>query len=372
MENGKPTREADLLNYLRQGQVRFPPLAISQIEPEVRREVGGRYVILDALLTFRWVQREYPFAVEGRWLSTPRSLRDAIDTLRRKCSGTSLNPLVLVPYLGKEQLATLEAESVSGLDLCGNGIVVVPGELLVYRTGFPNRFPRSEPIKNVYRKNSSMVARVFLLRPDFGTVKEALKEITCRGGSVTLATVSKVCASLEEDLILQRSRDAETRGRRLRLLQPEKLLDRLAENYEPPQVTATFTGKTSLAADELRDAVASWAEATGGRAALTGACSTGAYAVMAREPLQAFYCSDLRGLLGWLGERVRETPRFANVSLLETRDEFVYFDRRPGLTASPVQTYLELASGDKRDRETAEQVRRAILVPLSSSGAKGS
>jgi hypothetical protein len=32
--------------------------------------------------------------------------------------------------------------------------------------------------------------------------------------------------------------------------------------------------------------------------------------------------------------------------------------------ASPLQTYLELATGDKRSKETASQVRRAILEPL--------
>ena len=48
----------------------------------------------------------------------------------------------------------------------------------------------------------------------------------------------------------------------------------------------------------------------------------------------------------------------------ETKDNTVYFDRRPGLVASPVQTYLELVTGDKRSQETAEQLRRPILRPL--------
>jgi hypothetical protein len=39
----------------------------------------------------------------------------------------------------------------------------------------------------------------------------------------------------------------------------------------------------------------------------------------------------------------------------------VYFDRRPGLVASPIQAYLELARGDKREKKTADQVRRVIL-----------
>ena len=58
----------------------------------------------------------------------------------------------------------LEREGVSGLDLCGNGVVTVPGEWLVYRTGKPNLYPQSFPIKNVFRGASSLVARVFLLR----------------------------------------------------------------------------------------------------------------------------------------------------------------------------------------------------------------
>ena len=35
--------------------------------------------------------------------------------------------------------------------------------------------------------------------------------------------------------------------------------------------------------------------------------------------------------------------------------------------ASPVQTYLELASGEKRELETAEQVRGLILDELRQS-----
>ena len=59
-----------------------------------------------------------------------------------------------------------------------------------------------------------------------------------------------------------------------------------------------------------------------------------------------------------------ETERFANVQLMETGDNTAYFDiRRESkiLSASPIQTYLELMSGDKRDRETAEQVAENIL-----------
>ncbi len=48
----------------------------------------------------------------------------------------------------------------------------------------------------------------------------------------------------------------------------------------------------------------------------------------------------------------------------ETQDETVYFDIRRdngALRASPIQTYLELMSGDKRDRESAAKVADGVL-----------
>jgi hypothetical protein len=52
---------------------------------------------------------------------------------------------------------------------------------------------------------------------------------------------------------------------------------------------------------------------------------------------------------------------------METEDETVYFDARKEGNfwwASPVQVYLELMAGDKRDRETAEQVKSFLLKHL--------
>jgi hypothetical protein len=60
----------------------------------------------------------------------------------------------------------------------------------------------------------------------------------------------------------------------------------------------------------------------------------------------------------------RETDRFPNVELIETLEQPLYFDARDEsgfYWASPVQTWLELMQGDKRDRGTAAQVREFIL-----------
>jgi hypothetical protein len=62
-----------------------------------------------------------------------------------------------------------------------------------------------------------------------------------------------------------------------------------------------------------------------------------------------------------------QSDRFPNLELIETEDETVYFDawqKDNFWWASPVQVYLELMSGDKRDQETAEQVRSLLLTDL--------
>jgi hypothetical protein len=177
---------------------------------------------------------------------------------------------------------------------------------------------------------------------------------------VTLSTVSKVCKRLEEDLILERKRAGATR---LRLIQPEKLLDRLASHYAPPDVKARLAGKLcGIEPPEFRAQLRRWAQKTGNQVALTGASSVGAYAVMARDGAEEYYCTDVAGAVRALGERFQPTERFATVVLLETPDAEVYFDRGEDLTASPVQTFLELSGGDKRDRETADQMRKVILT----------
>lgn len=375
IDSRKIPTEAELVALLRQGRLLLPPVTITEVRDageSANRRSQDKEFRRDAVAEVRWGKRKYRFAVACRSLATPKALTAAIAEARRRANPPRLYPLVLVPYLSPERVGALEEEQLSGLDACGNGVLIVPGELLIFRTGAPNQFPRSDRIGNVYRRTSSLVARVFLLVPEFNSLGDAAQETARRGGKVTIATVSKVCSTMDSDLVLDRQRSKGAKNRQLRLIQPDKLLDLLAENYVPPALGGTVTGKYSKSPDELRNALAALKEKTGERVVLTGAGSVDAYAVMAREPLEPFYCSDVRGLLEWLGDDFKETTRFANVTFLETREDFVYFDVRPGLVASPIQTYLELTTGDKRDRETAEQVRRLILAPLQRKPDAGS
>lgn len=351
--------ENELIDRLRRNAISFPPLRLEWEDAETKG--------IDGVVRMSWQKKTFKFVAECKRLANPKVLETTAEEVLKQAQAAKLQPLVVVSHLDERNIDALEARSISGIDLCGNGVVMVPGEWYVRRTGNPNPFRAEGAIKNVYRKSSSVVSRLFLARPVFDSVQDALDELGRRGGRVTLSTVSKVCKRLEEDLIIERKREGMTR---LRLIQPEKLLDRLAANYAPAGVTRRVAGKLrAIEPGEFRTKLRSWAQKTGAQVALTGGSSVGTYAVMARDGVEEYYCTDVAGALRALGDRFQPAERFATVCLVETTDAEVYFDRRDDLTASPVQVFLELMGGDKRDRETAGQVRRVILSALSLPSA---
>src|SRR5262249_2408229 len=150
--------------------------------------------------------KSFRFAVECKRQSSPRAIEEAAEQARRRAEAGRLLPLVVVPFLSGPAIDAPEARSVGGIALCGHGVIIGSGEWYVRRVGSPNPFRAEGAIKNVYRKSSSVVARLFLACPEFASVQDALEELRRRGGRVTLATVSKVCKRLEDDLIIERKR----------------------------------------------------------------------------------------------------------------------------------------------------------------------
>ena len=277
-------------------------------------------------------------------------------------------PLLIVPYLKEEQLLELEKQSVNALDLCGNGIITSPGQFYVFRTGLPDRFTSSRPLKNVYRGTSSLVARAFLLCPEYAEISDLYKEIKQRGGEVSLSTLSKVLTELEADLMIQRVRsEQKPQARSLRLLQPEKLLDRLGQEYVAPKIQRTFVGKTALSASGFQEALRLNAERKDARLIATGIGSANRYAALAMENTIYVYTDRIDALLEDLP--VVSTTRFPNLSILQTDETTAFFDPRLDESgfpwASPVTSYLEMKVSEERMERSAEQVRARLLKALT-------
>lgn len=357
-----PTSEQQMLAAFKKG-VEFPPLLLRSKqtnrgqtgEPAARAE--GRFHP-DALIGATWNNDSYEFCAEFKSRSTPQQFDLAVRNVQAYPSSTVQFPMVVLPYLRPNQLDQLLQLQISGVDLSGNGVIVIPGRLLVYRTGSQNSYRDSVPKKFVYRDTTSLVARVFLCRTTYDSLADIESEIKQRGGSVSLSTISKALARMEEDVVIAK------RPGRIELIQPDILLDHLAASFREPKVHRTITCALARPIDRvLHDTKHKLA------LALSGKSSTSAYAVMGRESAIALYCKDIDAALSAWGSDAKEDARFPDITLQETSDPTPFFDVRPmnGMPfSSPIQTYLELSTGDKREKETADQVRQRILQDLHS------
>lgn len=342
--------QQEALDQLRRASLSFPPLRIEQLTSQPQRESGPRP---DWLLVLAWGETRQAFAVEYKSLSTPKRLRDALAQARTLATESDLQPMVMTPYLDEEALDMLVREGISGIDFSGNGVVMVPGSWFVYRTGKPNAYPSSEYIKAIYSGRSSFVGRTLLVRRRFDTVSAVKEEIDRRGGMISLPTVSKVLKKLEEELIVSRREG-------ITLLQPDKLLNALVAAFKPPVVTRRKVYRSEDLSKGMR--------------ALVETATREGLSLAARGEQRYTFFPGSDQVLSVYTEKAEplatalpfeETRRFGNLELLETRDETVFFDRRREsgfFWTSPVQTYLELATGGKREQETAAQLRTGLLA----------
>ena len=354
---GNMESEQEIIGFIESRQLRVGPVSFQLLDqPAAKRDNEP-----DLILQANWQENQVRFAAEIKRYASDKSVMEAASNAQYYADLMNMSPLVIVPWLSEEQLLSLEKRRISGVDLSGNGVLVAPG-LSVYRSGSPNKFPASRSLKRVYDGISSLVARVFLLRAEYGAVSEIRDEVLARGGKITLPTVSKALKQLEEDVIISKKKDG------IRLLQADKLLDRLRTNYQAPKTTEIKRCKI-VAAGDIANLVTKAAKKANSRLVLSGSSSVDYHATMGREPLDIYFCTSIPlKELERLGATLDTTSRFPNVEFQITNEEYVYFDARSDksgrLIASPVQTYLELSSSDKRGQETAEQIKKDILAEL--------
>lgn len=334
-----------------------PPFDVRQEPsdtPAVREGSVGRAARIDGIVTLTWKGEGQRFAIEYKAAGSPKQIELAIVQLRRYLTAsTDLRPLIVAPFLKPELLDLLMREQISAVDLCGNMAITVPGRWLVVRTGAPNRFPASGTIKNVYRGRSALVGRALLLRGQYPSATAIARELNAAAG-VTLPTVSKVLASLEEELLIDRSAGG------IRVVQAARLLDNLVANYRAPAERRVVRGKVS-SQELLRARLTSWGEAASPLYAIDAPERYTVYP--SATPLQRVVATSLDRLLSGLS--VDEAARFPDVELVESDDPAAYFGRvcDGGVYwTSPLQVYLELAKGGKRAEQAAAPIRDDLIA----------
>lgn len=146
----------------------FKPLKITveKRTQKTSKAAGGKNG--EVLLSIGWKETSEKFAAEILRQATPKQIETGIFRLKKsaKANKKRFYPLIVTPYLSEDALKRLFEAEISGIDLSGNGIVVVPDELFVYRAGAKNKFLSNAPIKNVFRGTSSLILRVFFSKPE--------------------------------------------------------------------------------------------------------------------------------------------------------------------------------------------------------------
>jgi hypothetical protein len=219
-------KENDILNEL-EIQEDLSPLVVDGIDQLESKIDDFR---IDAIIEFI-IQNGPSFKAAAEILSTstPKAISQKINVFRnfdKELKYQNLVPMILAPYISKKESRLLIDENISWIDLSGNMCIKVPPGIYIERTGKPNKFPDTSPIKKIYEGTSSLVCRALLLNPKgFTSLYEIVDFINQRNGSITTGTVSKVLKSLEEELIVSKSESI------IALKKPEVLLDNLTEGY---------------------------------------------------------------------------------------------------------------------------------------------
>lgn len=348
--------EAEMFERLALGATLLPPLEVRSLYL-----LGGRANGADARIELALPGKTtgYRFVVEAKSRSTPQAVGQAMMQAKRAALSDEL-PMVYVPYLSEERLSELEREEVSGIDLCGNGIVVVPNRLLILRCGHPNRFRDSRPLSNPYRGRSAMVARMLLKQPDWDSLNKLTASIRDNGGEISLPQTSKAIHALEEDRIISKVHG------HIKLTEPARLLDKLGRAWRAPDIRKRATLKLRPNTD-IGNSLSSIPYF---RWALMGESSVNRYTVFSQGGPRRIAVSNIQQALSAIDGTLERIPNFADLELIETDEPGFFFDCDLGddglRRASALQTWLELQSGDARQQDAARDIRFQILNKIQA------
>jgi len=307
-----------------------------------------------------WRDRDVSFVAEIKTRSAPRQVKEALRELQERWDRSrGENALLALPHLSPSVADLLEETGLSGIDLNGN-YVLQTDDFVAIRLDQENKYKESGGIKNVFRGTSSIVCRYLLHEsgPHEG-VSQIHEGIQSLDGRASLSTVSKVLSTLSDELIIEK-------GDHIRVLQPEKLLMNLRDQYQPPETVESVPldlpedreAREDLLTELLGGALWVWG----------GEPSAERYATTTPVQEDEAYTRELP-LDEALIEKYKD-KRFYNCVLHESRDDFVYFGH-DGHWASDVQTYLDLTQGDKREREIAQDLQERILSRFDANTTDG-
>ena len=352
--------EEQVIQSLKNMGERYSPLMINSIVEQVSMPEEYR---VNAVIEFS-IQNGPSFKamVEIKTVATPQNILKSARQLADyfgKVKKTNMVPLVIAPYIGAKQAKILADKGISWIDLSGNISVRVSNRVYIERTGKPNRFPDTTPIKKIFQGTSSLVSRALLLkREGFSSLYEMVNFINNRNAKITLSTVSKVLKILDEELLINRGNSL------ISVVDPEKLLERLAQGCK----NSTERNRRNT----YRFVIENIQQLSPG---LVGECkdylACGFYAAqikgLAVTDKMTIFVKDIEQFRRKAEEKwisITADEEFGNIIITETNDPGVWFNpdwRLIDSVVDDIELYLEMIADTPRGPKIAEQLKRRIL-----------
>jgi len=348
--------EREIIDRLSSQMDLYKPLKIVQINQECKSEIDViiKFTIQDG--------QSFEAAVEVVTISTPKTISqksNIIKNLSSEFSKRKLVPMIIAPYINEKQSAVLYKEGVSWIDLSGNMLLNIPPEIYIERRVKSNKFPDTAPIKKVFQGTSSLVSRALLLRPDgFLSSNEIVDFINQRNGKITPATVSKVLKSLEEELLISRTKS------KIFVKQPKQLLENLAEGYAD-YLKRKKNSSYKYDIDNVNDLCKTFYE-TGVDYACCGFYAAKIKGYGLTEQITIFLKSiqDLKKALKNTPDIARADEEYGQVTFIETKNPCVWFNNQGESyekVIDDLELYLEMNIDRPRGPKIAEQLKERIL-----------
>ena len=345
----------DMLDHL-------PCMEIDAVEYE--RRVGAAYGI-DGMIGFHYPGGNCALVVEVKSDGAPRSVRSGVYQLesyvaRVRQSGAAngarrLIPMLVSPYLSPESRAICTAHDVAYLDLVGN-VRLAFDAVYIERVVADKPPSETRALRSIFTPKAAAILRVLLRDPDRAwRVAELAAQANASYGHV-----SNVRRALLEREWLEVGDEGAV------LIQPKALLQTWRENYRRPS-GQSITGYTHLHGGTLDERLLGTLNARPERPRAIYSLHSAAQwlAPFSRSGTQTFYADGPGVQL--LKAELKLTPaaRGANVVLHVPTDENLFDDASEPAPSvyctSPIVTYLDLWSGNDREREVAAHLAGEFL-----------
>lgn len=293
--------------------------------------------------------KKFQLVFEIKTAGQPRYVRMALGQLSEFILKTKDSYGVFASTFISEESRKICLESGIGfIDLGGNCFLSFDNFYLSIE-GRPNPYPDTRPLKTIFYPKSTRALRVLLCNPK----KEWLVSSLAKEADISLGQASLIKNKLlENELIEELQKDKRTG---FRLKNPEKLLNKWAENYNYTNNTIkNFYSLDNIKSIEAK--IADYCNSKNITYAFTLTSGASLVAPFLRYNRTFFYCSEDTDKIAKELD-FKEVTSGPNISILKPYDKGIYYglqEINKLKLVSNIQLYLDLITYKERGEEAAK------------------